>query len=153
MKIIGIDPGKSGGIAIMERQEIILAIGLGKLTEQDTFRLLCEHEPATVILEKVGPTPQMGVTSAFSFGGAYYSVRMACIAAGLRMVSVSPQKWQNVLKLPKVGGKVGENSTAKKNRNKARAQELFPQMKITHAIADALLLCEYGRQTEIEKTT
>ena len=34
--------------------------------------------------------------------------------------------------------------TAKKNRNKAKAQELHPELKITHAIADAILICEYG---------
>ncbi len=32
-----------------------------------------------------------------------------------------------------------------KNVTKRRAQELFPTLKITHAIADALLIAEYGR--------
>jgi len=27
------------------------------------------------------------------------------------------------------------------------AQQLFPQLKITHSIADAVLLAEYGRRT------
>ena len=33
-----------------------------------------------------------------------------------------------------------------KNVSKAKAQELFPDLKITHAIADSLLIAEYGRR-------
>jgi hypothetical protein len=35
-----------------------------------------------------------------------------------------------------------------KNISKRRAQELFPSLKITHAVADALLIAEYGRRLE-----
>ena len=142
--IIGIDPGSQGGIAVMKLGEVT-TYKLSKLTDQDVFRTLAEMEPATVYLEKVGPTPQMGVTSAFTFGGNYRAVRMACIAAGLRLIDVTPQKWQKEIGLKTVGGKVGQNGTEKKNRNKAKAQELYPQIKITHDIADALLILEFGR--------
>lgn len=148
MKIIGIDPGVSGGIAVINDGLFVQAFALKDVTEQDTFRFLAEQEPATAILEKVGPTPQMGVKSAFTFGGSYYGLRMACIAAGLRMVTVSPQRWQAAIGLKKIGGKIGQKGTEKKNRNKAKAQELYPGMKITHAIADAMLLCEYGKREE-----
>jgi hypothetical protein len=33
-----------------------------------------------------------------------------------------------------------------KNITKRKAQELFPEIKITHAIADSLLIAEYGRR-------
>lgn len=72
---------------------------------------------------------------------------MACLAAGLRVEYVSPQKWQRALGLLSKGRGLGQGDTAKKNRNKAKAQELFPGVKVTHAIADALLLAEYGRRT------
>jgi hypothetical protein len=36
-----------------------------------------------------------------------------------------------------------------KNVSKARAQELFPALKITHATADALLIAEYGRRLNL----
>jgi len=36
-----------------------------------------------------------------------------------------------------------------KNVSKRRAQELFPEIKITHAIADALLIAEYARRTNL----
>jgi hypothetical protein len=34
-----------------------------------------------------------------------------------------------------------------KNVSKSRAQELFPSIKVTHAIADALLIAEHNRRT------
>jgi len=142
--LIGIDPGNSGGVAVL-RDGQVTTFCLAKLTDQDLFRELAQLEPATVYLEKVGPTPQMGVTSAFTFGGNYRAVRMACVAAGLRLIDVTPQRWQSVLRLKKIAGGIGKNDTAKKNRNKAKAQELYPQLKITHAIADALLILEFGR--------
>jgi hypothetical protein len=37
-------------------------------------------------------------------------------------------------------------SKGDKNVTKRRAQQLFPQLKVTHAIADALLIAEYGRR-------
>jgi hypothetical protein len=42
----------------------------------------------------------------------------------------------------------GETRTAKKNRHKDLAQRLFPKVKVTHAIADALLLAEWLRRRE-----
>lgn len=145
--IIGIDPGASGGIAILCGGEVTTH-KLADLTDQDTWRLLAEHEPATVYVEAVASSPQMGVKSAFTFGRVYGMVRMAAIAAGLRFVDVRPTVWQSALKLPKIGGEIGKNGTAKKNRNKARAQELFPSVKVTHANADALLIAEYGKRQQ-----
>ena len=41
----------------------------------------------------------------------------------------------------------GETPAQKKNRHKALAEELFPEVKrVTHANADALLIAEYGRR-------
>jgi hypothetical protein len=51
---------------------------------------------------------------------------------------VSPQKWQKAM---------GCMTKGDKNVSKAKAQQLFPQLKITHAIADALLIAEYARRT------
>ena len=53
---------------------------------------------------------------------------------------VSPVKWQNWQKC-KTGGN--------KNISKSRAQQLFPSLKITHAIADALLIADYCRQIRL----
>jgi hypothetical protein len=70
---------------------------------------------------------------------------MALIASGVPFEAVTPGKWQKEFGLL---AKKGETKTAKKNRHKARAQELFPDLKITHATADALLIAEYGRRVK-----
>ena len=145
---IGIDPGKGGGIAILRD---IGPTTTHKMPEsdRDLFDLLTSTKIAPLapvaFVEKVGATPQMGVVSAFKFGQSVGMLRMACVAARIRLEYVTPQKWQKHFGLIVKGRGLAQGDTAKKNRNKARAQELFPAVKVTHAIADALLLADYGR--------
>jgi hypothetical protein len=42
-------------------------------------------------------------------------------------------------------------SKGDKNVTKAKAQQLFTQLKITHATADALLIAEFARRSRTEK--
>jgi hypothetical protein len=63
---------------------------------------------------------------------------MALTAASIPFERVRPQAWQKALACMTKGDK---------NVSKRRAQELFPSMKITHAIADSLLIAEYNRRT------
>lgn len=144
MKVIGIDPGKSGGIAIIEGRQLHGHIGLAKLTDREVWELLARNEPALCVLEKVHASPQMGVTSSFTFGQSFGMIRMAVIAAGLRLEMVTPQTWQKSIGLKSIKAKLG--SAENKKRNKAMAQELFPGIKVTNATADALLIAEYGRR-------
>ena len=60
---------------------------------------------------------------------------MALTAAGISFERIRPQVWQKSL---------GCMTGGDKNITKRRAQELFPQLKITHATADALLIAYYG---------
>ena len=144
---IGIDPGGSGGIAIM-RGDQVEAHKMPK-TARDLWYLLAGLDPATCWIEKVHATPQQGVVSAFKFGYAAGVVHQAATCAGLRIEIVTPQKWQKHHGLIVKGRGLGQDDTSKKNRNKAKAQELFPQLRITHAIADALLIAEYGRANAV----
>ena len=141
---IGIDPGKSGGVAFVRGRERH-AVKMPAV-DHGLWDLLAGNDPATVVIEKVGATPQMGTVSAFKFGHSAGLIRGVCIAAGLQMEYVTPQKWQRHFGLIVKGRGIGQRDTDKKNRNKAKARELFPELKITHAIADALLLAEYGRR-------
>lgn len=150
---IGIDVGASGGIAVLwaDPSQHPLAVKMPE-TQRDLFVLLAHLEgngDVVAFVEKVGATPQMGVVSAFKFGQSVGTITMACVAAGIRMELVTPQKWQKALSLKPTGRGIGQGDTDKKNRNKARAQELFPMLKITHAIADALLIAEYGRRQQL----
>lgn len=150
--IIGIDPGKGGGIAIISEDGEARAYKMPE-TASDLFDLLptdTEFYPLLpvpiVYVEQVNAGPKMASRAAFKFGQCVGEIRMACIANGLRLEYVTPMKWQKAMGLLSKGRKLGEGDTAKKNRNKARAQELFPGIKVTHALADALLIAEYGRR-------
>ena len=146
MTVIGIDPGKSGGIAwIANGKPCVEKI---PETVKDLWDLLDSirwstisngknGEPCVAYIEAVHSSPQMGVTSAFTFGQGFGRLEMAIQGIGFRMERVSPQKWQKAM---------GCLTKGDKNVSKRRAQELFPSMKVTHATADALLIAEYGRK-------
>jgi Holliday junction resolvasome RuvABC endonuclease subunit len=142
--IIGIDPGKSGGIAWIS--------GCGPCVEkmpetlQDLWELVRDishgfpygsNNQLIAYIEQVASSPQQGVKSAFTFGNGFGHLEMALTARSIPFVRVRPQVWQKAL---------GCMSGGDKNKTKARAQELFPSLKITHATADALLIAEYGRR-------
>ena len=145
---IGIDPGTSGGLAYLSRHftEVV------KMPKdlQGLWQILAGEDDAIAVIEKVHSSPQMGVKSAFTFGTGVGAIHMACIAAGIRMELVTPQKWQKEFGLIQRGRKIGEGDTDKKNRNKAKASELFPELVMTHWKADALLLAEYGRRNLVK---
>lgn len=134
---IGIDPGKAGGIAWIENGSP-QAIKMPD-TERDIWDIIAtlENSNTFALLECVRSSPQMGVKSAFTFGKNYGLVRMALVAAGIPFEEVTPPVWQREMKCLSKGDK---------NVTKRRAQELFPVLKITHGIADALLIAEYCRR-------
>lgn len=153
MLVIGIDPGVSGGLAAIDtlqtRRDGTKAFKMPD-TERDLWLLLADLQPGYALIEKVHASPQMGVTSAFTFGRGLGLLRGLLVATGCRFEDVTPQTWQKRFGLVTKGGTFGDNRE-KKNRNKARAQEMFPWLKVTHATADALLLAEFAVLTAREK--
>lgn len=146
--IIGIDPGSSGGIAwqTLGKREYADATKLPD-TEADVaalFRELMTREANWfAYLERVGATPQMGRTSAFTFGRSYGFVRGILIGLAIPFIEVTPVKWQAEFGL-RQGKKLGQGDVEKHNAIKGKAQQLFPALKITHSKAAALLIAEYG---------
>ena len=143
---IGIDPGASGGIAFIPDNNSAKAWAV-KMPETlaDLWDLLVEqvsedpdHRTLHACLEKVHSMPGQGVASSFKFGQGFGHLEMALTAARIPFTYVNPQKWQKEL---------GCLTGGDKNISKARAQQLFPHIKVTHAIADSLLLAEYCRRT------
>lgn len=142
MIYIGIDPGKSGGIAVISDFEDAWKM---PDTERDLFNLIKSFKSNSFcILEKVHSMPGQGVVSVCTFCGNNASIRMALIASRIPFETVTPYTWQKALGIVKRGKE--ESKTKFKNRLKAKAQELFPELKITLAIADALLIAEYCRR-------
>jgi len=146
LRVIGIDPGKSGGIALSGIVENAECWPMPE-TERDTWELLRDIEnehcltDAVALIEKVHAMPGQGVTSMFNFGMNYGMLRAFLVASEMPFEAVTPVKWQRYFGLLK---KPGETNTSKKNRHKALAQELFPTLTVTHKVADALLLARYG---------
>lgn len=140
ISILGVDPGLSGGAAIIsEDQKFVQAISFSKLTPVEISDWLVAQEIKICYLEGVNAMPGQGVTSSFKFGMNYGMWQGLLAANKVPFQRVYPLKWQTFMNC-RTGGN--------KNISKARAQELFPQFKITHAIADALLIAEYGRRVQ-----
>lgn len=142
MIYLGIDPGKSGGIAaIDEHNQFALKM---PETDRDVLTVLdgAVNGAGDVFaaLEKVHSMPGQGVRSTFTFGANFGALRMALTALDIPYELVAPGMWQRFM---------GCLSGGKKNITKRRAQELFPALEITHATADALLLAEYGRRKRL----
>ncbi len=141
VRFIGIDPGLSGGIACVTVDGRVEVAAKMPVTERDVLDLLTTYAlESMAVLEFVRSSPQMGCTSAFTFGRGYGGLRMALVSLAIPFEEATPQKWQAVMQCRTKGDK---------NVSKRRAQELFPNVKVTHAIADALLLAEYCRRLEV----
>ena len=143
--ILGVDPGANGAVAWMNHGEYHATpfTGLTELETLELFEGLGTNSFA--YLERVHSMPGQGVASTFKFGVNYGGLRMALIAAGIGFETVTPSTWQR---------KMSCLSKGDKKVTRAKAQELFPEVSITgrgvkaptHAVADALLIAEYGRR-------
>ena len=140
--ILGIDPGLSGAMAVLDDKTVVLLVPFSKTTPHDIVAYLKPLAISTAYLEAVNAFPHQGVSSVFKFGMNYGMWQGILVALGIPFQRVYPLKWQTAMSC-RTGGN--------KNISKARAQELFPQLKITHAIADALLIAEYGRRQSINQ--
>jgi len=150
-KIIAIDPGKNGGIAVFSLNQN-KAVEVVKMPEtpQEILSFLTAYQFNSICyLEKVGGLPGMGGSSMFNFGKGFGHLEMALLCRKIPTVEVTPQKWQKALQL---GVKGKKSNTDWKNKLKTKAQQLFPYVgKITLATSDALLILEYARITEKHK--
>ena len=155
MVYLGVDPGKSGGLAWVTAGGMLLGALPMPATERDVWdcieslTLRRADTGVHACVEQVGGyvgQAQPG-SSAFKFGLSYGGLRMALVGLKIPFTTVVPAKWQRGVGV--IARKRGENQIETrvqyKNRLKARAQELFPTTKVTLATADAILLAEYCR--------
>lgn len=148
MIYIGIDPGVNGGIAAVTAiGSVVTAIKMPE-TERELYRFLNGLRPSEIVvdrtrravIEKAQPMPNQGVVSVFTYGRGYGALLMGLTAAGIPFDQVIAPVWQQAM---------GCRSRGDKNVTKRRAEQLFPRVKVTHAIADALLIAEYCRRLEV----
>lgn len=98
---LGIDPGKTGGLAVVNCSGTVYEAHPMPATRQDTYRLLARivecRRPLFAIVEKVGPMPKQGVTSMFTFGQNYERPLAILTCLGVRCDEVDPKSWQQAL--------------------------------------------------------
>lgn len=133
-------------------------------TERDVWNMVrgfrfhhaCQGRNTYAVIEKVGGYIA-GVwgkdgssfspgNAMFKFGASAGGLRMALIAANIPFEEVTPQKWQKALGLPPK--KNDKNRTEWKNRLKAKAQQLYPEIPVTLKTADAILLAHYCKLSQ-----
>ena len=155
MIFLGIDPGQSGGIAKLDDDYAAEAWKMPD-TERDVSDLierlseLGEYHHINCLIEDVHTMPKQGIVSAGTFMRNYGFLRGLLTAHRIRFDEVTPSKWQAAFGVKSIKD---EPKTAHKNRLKGKAQQLFPQLSITLATADALLIAEYNRRTYVNSAS
>jgi crossover junction endodeoxyribonuclease RuvC len=142
---LGLDPGQSGGLALIAPDgQIVKAIKMPE-TEKEIYEAIASvwTEVEFAYIEQVASRPGQGVASMFKFGMGYGGLRMALVACRIPFEAIRPQVWQSRMGVPPRGNKT---KTEHKNELKGMAQRLWPDASITLATCDALVLAEYNRR-------
>jgi crossover junction endodeoxyribonuclease RuvC len=150
-RIIGIDVGLSGAIAMMQGETLTGIVDMptvtldrnGKAKRQisipELIAILDEFKPEEAYIEKVFAMAGQGVTSVFSFGRSLGAIEGVIAARSIKATLITPQTWQKAMGVS--GGKDGA---------RARAMELFPynvdyfKLKKHDGRADAALIACWG---------
>ena len=145
MLIAGIDVGKRGGIAFIDRETLRAEVFSMPEDFQDTIRLFFERKDKIlrVFIEKQQAFPKQGVVSTFRLGVQYGMLIGLLKVLRIPYEEVPPQRWQKAVL-----------AVSRKNRNQKKAlslqmaNALFPDLNIGKhdGKADALLIAEYGRR-------
>ena len=159
--IIGIDPGKSGGLAYMLIDgKHFLDIYACKMPDDPCDIPEIIHEwsydaqhtagvqavKRTVYMENPNGIPfrpkaqddgktRQGLASTAKFNRNIGFIHGVLVGMGVNHTLISPMKLMNALNCRTGGDK-------RVTRN--LAIKMFPELKVTHATADALLICHYG---------
>ena len=160
MKIIGIDPGLSGAIAILENNKVLNIFDIPVMTEgkknkrQLNSALLVnllkeninkEEEEVAVVVEQVNAMPGQGVTSMFNFGQTFGAIKGICAALEFPIYFVRPSKWKKHFEL----------INSSKDSSRTKAIEMYP--KLSNQLAkkkdvnksDAILIARYFSETRL----
>lgn len=141
MNFIGIDPGKSGAIAVIHEDG---TVETATFDERDYLRVVSQHQASFATVEKVHAFRGQGVSSMFNFGMNFGWIQGLIYSFSIPMQLVDPRKWLKHYGL--------DND---KQKHIECARRLFPTVNLkaterckkdNDGIADALLLAEYGRR-------
>ena len=145
---IGIDPGKSGGIAMIYQDLLYVAKCPDTVHDMvdemyKPIELIDGETKSFCAIELVHSMPGQGVRSMFTFGQNYGNWLGILATLQIPYTIVSPSKWM------KSYGSMPKDKKARKNHLKQLAQQAWPKHKITLATADAVLLAQYARHQDL----
>ena len=159
MIIIGIDPGISGAISVVENKKILEVydtptmidgkknkrqINSAQVTNIIKERLNKDKE-VVVVVEHVNAMPGQGVTSMFNFGQSFGVIKGICAALSLPIYFVRPTKWKKHFNLIKTH----------KDASRTKVIEVYPELsnklhrKKDSNRADAILIALYFNDTQV----
>lgn len=136
--IVACDPGWSGAFAIRDG----LCHPMPDTPHGIAGLLVGLKAHGTVlVIEQVGGFAGKGQpgSAMFRFGENFGLVIGAAIALGYRVERVTPQKW---MKAHGLGTRGALTKAEWKRKLKSKAQELYPNLKVTLETADALLILD-----------
>ena len=153
MKILGIDPGLSGAIAILENKKVLTLFDMpvmaeGKknkkqLNSAQLVKIIQENtraeEDISVVVEQVNAMPGQGVTSMFNFGQTFGAIKGVCAALNLPIFFVRPSKWKKYFEL----------INSSKDSSRTKVIEMYPSLsnqltkKKDVNKSDAILIARY----------
>ena len=159
MKIIGIDPGLSGAIAVLENNKVIKIFDIPVMSDVKKNKrqlnsallvnLLKENiqkdEDVTVVVEQVNAMPGQGVTSMFNFGQTFGALKGICAALELPIFFVRPSKWKKHFEL----------INSSKDASRTKAIEMYPKLssqlskKKDVNKSDAILIAKFFSDTRL----
>ena len=159
MKIIGIDPGLSGAIAVLENNQVLNIFDIPVMSEGKKNKrqlnsallvnLLKENinkeEEVAVVVEQVNAMPGQGVTSMFNFGQTFGALKGICAALELPIYFVRPSKWKKHFEL----------INSSKDSSRTKAIEMYPKLsnqlskKKDVNKSDAILIARFFSETRL----
>ena len=145
-KFIGIDPGKSGGIAVITSETAQVHACPRTIEDMATLVGMCLNDVSSnhvrVVIEKVWAFPTDGRRGSFSFGENYGQWQGILASHELDPVYVTPKVWQSHYEIKK-----GLPKPVRKKLLKQLAKDKYPDtIGITLKTADALLIALYGQE-------
>lgn len=142
-RVIGIDPGLSGGVALVKDGALaaVWPMPIAKGAREDgkdcvdaaaLFALLGQtlglspgmHADRAVVIERIGIRPGQSAQTLVTAGRNYGAVEGALQLLGPRLIYATPQQWHKALGVPKFDK--GTTATQKKAVTRAVAQRLLP---------------------------
>lgn len=154
MIVIGIDPGKHGGIVVLSEKGQIIEMLVMPEDLIEAFNFINEYqmkrEPIIVYMEDAQAMPGNGVVSMFNFGYHNGQLDMLLRLASIPYVKVHSTQWTKIMHVDTAGDRPKERSkqvikrlqpdVCFRNPNSRRARTIH------EGLMDAYLIAEFGRR-------